>query len=365
MKKVPYYDRWPEVKSSFPQDPQTEAFVDSIVAQMTPEEKVGQMIQPDIRQVTPAECEQFKLGSVLNGGGGWVNEDKHAPVDAWLARADEYWFALERAYEGRPFRVPYMWGTDAVHGHNNIFGATIFPHNIGLGAAGDCNLIYNIARATATEIAVTGMDWTFAPTVATPRDRRWGRHYEGYSEDPTLVYNYSPEVVAGLQGTPEQLKTDQFVLSNVKHWLGDGGTNNGVDLINEQDGTRLLFDLVQQAFQALLEITTIFGARQQRTEVKRVNGRIADDIGDFTLDNQFGQAFGNCGFTNTGFPNQQRVVFTATRQDLYDTFHFRHTADKWVNTALRGLRIQVYGVFNQRTLIFFFPILTFGNRFLR
>ena len=229
MKKVPYYDRWPEVKSSFPQDPQTEAFVDSIVAQMTPEEKVGQMIQPDIRQVTPAECEQFKLGSVLNGGGGWVNEDKHAPVDAWLARADEYWFALERAYEGRPFRVPYMWGTDAVHGHNNIFGATIFPHNIGLGAAGDCNLIYNIARATATEIAVTGMDWTFAPTVATPRDRRWGRHYEGYSEDPTLVYNYSPEVVAGLQGTPEQLKTDQFVLSNVKHWLGDGGTNNGVD----------------------------------------------------------------------------------------------------------------------------------------
>ncbi|VTN08905.1 Periplasmic beta-glucosidase precursor [Raoultella terrigena] len=99
-----------------------------------------------------------------------------------------------------------MWATDAVHGHNNVFQATLFPHNIGLGAAHDPDLIYRIGQATALEVAATGLDWTFAPTVAVPRDDRWGRTYEGYSEDPSIVYAYAKEMVRGLQGSASDLK---------------------------------------------------------------------------------------------------------------------------------------------------------------
>ncbi|MGL5472254.1 MAG: glycoside hydrolase family 3 N-terminal domain-containing protein [Shewanella sp.] len=136
--------------------------------------------------------------------------------------------ALEQAYQNRGFRIPIMWATDAVHGHNNVFGATVFPHNIGLGAARNPDLIEKIGVVTAREAAATGLDWTFAPTVATPRDYRWGRVYEGYSEDPEIVYQYAASMVKGLQVDAVGLKTDTHVISNVKHWLGDGGTLGGV-----------------------------------------------------------------------------------------------------------------------------------------
>lgn len=229
MSSMPYFDHWPTIQSAIPHSDEVEAFVKTILSQMTLAEKVGQMIQPDIRDVTPEEAGQYKLGSILNGGGAWVDDNKQASAKDWVALLDRYWQALEDAYADRPFRVPYLWGTDAVHGHNNIYRATVFPHNIGLGAANDVDLIHRIARATATEICVTGMDWTFAPTVATPRNLRWGRVYEGYSEDPDIVYRYAPAVVSGLQGDAEALRTDQAVLSNVKHWVGDGGTRKGTD----------------------------------------------------------------------------------------------------------------------------------------
>jgi len=229
MKPIPNYTDWPAIRSAIQPTTEETIFVDRIIEQMTLEEKVGQMIQPDIRDVTPAEAREYKLGSILNGGGGWVNGDKRASAGDWLGLLDQYWDALEAAYADRPFRIPYLWGTDAVHGHNNIYRATVFPHNIGLGAALDPDLIRRIAEATATEICVTGMDWTFAPTVATPRNLRWGRTYEGYSEDPAIVYHYAGEVVRGLQQSTEALKTDRAVLSNVKHWVGDGGTRHGVD----------------------------------------------------------------------------------------------------------------------------------------
>lgn len=229
MQPIPYYEQWPTVTSAIQPTPEETDFVERILEQMTLAEKVGQMIQPDIRDVTPALAREYKLGSILNGGGGWVNDDKRASAKDWLGLLDQYWDALEAAYADRPFRIPYFWGTDAVHGHNNIYRATVFPHNIGLGAARDTDLIRRIAEATATEICVTGMDWTFAPTVATPRNLRWGRTYEGYSEDPSIVYHYAGEVVRGLQPSAEALKTDRAVLSNVKHWVGDGGTRDGVD----------------------------------------------------------------------------------------------------------------------------------------
>lgn len=227
--KVPYFPQWPVIKSAIGKDPIIEGKIIEILSLMTVEEKVGQMIQPDLREVTPQEAKEYKLGSLLNGGGAWPNNNKYASAKDWALESDKYWLALESAYQGRGFKIPFMWATDAVHGHNNVFKATVFPHNIGLGAANNPDLIYEIGQATALEIAATGLDWTFAPTVATPRDYRWGRVYEGYSEDPEIVYQYAGRMVEGIQGGAEGLAGDSHVISNVKHWVGDGGTRSGID----------------------------------------------------------------------------------------------------------------------------------------
>jgi beta-glucosidase len=227
--KVPYYQDWPQINSAVAIDPVIESKVADIVAQMTLQEKVGQMIQPNLTDVTPAEAKQYKLGSLLNGGGAWPGGDKHATAQDWANEADKYYNAVEEAYATRGFRIPFMWATDAVHGHNNVFRATVFPHNIGLGAANNPELIKRIGAVTAEEISATGLDWTFAPTVASPRDYRWGRVYEGYSEDPEIIFQFAGKMVEGLQGGTEGLKGQTNVISNVKHWVGDGGTLKGVD----------------------------------------------------------------------------------------------------------------------------------------
>ncbi|MGF1695252.1 exo 1,3/1,4-beta-D-glucan glucohydrolase [Vibrio lamellibrachiae] len=227
--QTPYFSSWPKIQSEFSVESEMEAEIASIVDLMTNEEKVGQMIQPELREITPEEVIQYKIGSILNGGGSWPSGNKHATAIEWAEKADEYWLATEQAFKGRPFRIPFVWATDAVHGHNNVFSSTVFPHNIGLGCARDPELIRTIGRITALEIAATGLDWTFAPTVATPRDLRWGRVYEGYSEDPEITYAYAGEMVKGLQGNNEELKDEHHVISNVKHWVGDGGTLSGID----------------------------------------------------------------------------------------------------------------------------------------
>ncbi|NOH38361.1 glycoside hydrolase family 3 protein [Vibrio coralliilyticus] len=228
-KSLPYYSDWPLLVSDFTSDPVIESAIEKIVHQMTLEEKIGQMIQPEIREVTIEEFKQYKFGSILNGGGAWPNNNKRASAQEWADKADEFWHATQEMFADRPFTIPFVWATDAVHGHNNAFGATVFPHNIGLGCARDPELIGRIGRITALEIVATGLDWTFAPTVATPRDLRWGRVYEGYSEDPHITYQYAREMVKGLQGTQNELKGQAHVISNVKHWVGDGGTATGVD----------------------------------------------------------------------------------------------------------------------------------------
>src|SRR5262249_42938485 len=152
-------------------------------------QKIGQMVQPDIRSVTPEDVRKYKLGSILNGGGAWPANDKHATVADWVALADKFYDASMDASNGPA--IPIIWGTESVHGHNNVVGATIFPHNIGLGAAHDPDLIERIGEITAREVAVTGIDWVFAPTLAVVRDDRWGRTYEGYSEDPQIVRSYA------------------------------------------------------------------------------------------------------------------------------------------------------------------------------
>ena len=173
---------------------------------------------------------EFHLGSVLNGGSTGPGGDDFAPAPTWLALADAFYRASVDTSGGRT-AIPVLWGTDAVHGHGNIIGATLFPHNIGLGAMRNPELMKSIATATAREVRVTGMEWTFAPTLAVPQDVRWGRSYEGYSQDPQIVASYAGAVVTGLQGQPG--RTDFLrgghVLATAKHFLGDGGTDEGRD----------------------------------------------------------------------------------------------------------------------------------------
>ncbi len=177
------------------------ARIERLLRAMTVEEKVGQLVQADLCCVTPEDVRRFNLGSVLNGGNSGPYGNDLAPAADWLRLADEFHAASTDTSDGG-VGIPAIWGTDAVHGHSNIIGATLFPHNIGLGAMRDPELIERIGAATATEIRVTGQEWTFAPTVAVPQDFRWGRAYEGYSSDPALVASYVGAMVRGLQGRP-------------------------------------------------------------------------------------------------------------------------------------------------------------------
>ena len=167
--------RWPKLRAALPHDQRLERRIDELLGRMTPEQKVGQLIQADIDSITPDDLRHYPLGSILNGGNSSPHGDKLAPPGEWLALADRFYDASVAA-PGSP-GIPALWGADAVHGHNNIPGATIFPHNIGLGAARDPQLIRRIGEITALEVRVTGLDWAFSPTAAVARDARWGRTY--------------------------------------------------------------------------------------------------------------------------------------------------------------------------------------------
>ena len=192
--------------------------VNNLVRQMTLAEKIGQMTQVEKNSITPEEVREHFIGSVLSGGGG--NPDPNTP-EMWRAMVRGY---QEPALETR-LAIPLIYGADAVHGHNNVKGATIFPHNIGLGAARDEELVAQIGRITALEVAATGVPWTFAPCVAVPLDLRWGRTYEGYGQDTALVSRMGAALVRGLQdaGGDDGLRHPNSVLASVKHYVGDGG----------------------------------------------------------------------------------------------------------------------------------------------
>ncbi len=237
-------DPWPEVIWPLAADPALEKRITDLMAGMTVEEKVGQLVQGDIASVTPDDVRRYRLGSILAGG----NSDPGGRYDAspaeWLALADAFYDAsMDTSKGGKP--IPLLFGIDAVHGQSNIIGATLFPHNIGLGATRNPELLRQIGGITALETRVTGMEWTFAPTVAVPQDDRWGRTYEGYSESPDVVASYAAAMVEGLQGrvgTPEFLD-GRHVIASVKHFLGDGGTTDGKDQgdtrISESDLVRI------------------------------------------------------------------------------------------------------------------------------
>lgn len=222
-------DIWPKLNIEVKKSDAVESRIKSIMATMTLEQKIAQMIQPEIRDITVEDMRKYGFGSYLNGGGSFPDGNKQSTPQDWIKLAEDlYQTSVDDSIDGST--IPTMWGTDAVHGHNNVIGATLFPHNIGLGAANNPDLIEKIANATATEVMVTGIDWVFAPTVATVRDDRWGRTFESYSEDPEIVRDYAAAIVKGLQGSAgEGFLGDDRVISSIKHFVGDGGTVGGDD----------------------------------------------------------------------------------------------------------------------------------------
>ena len=209
------------VKAAAQQPSNVDRQVQALLAQMTLDEKIGQMTQADSEALKDkADVQKYFLGSVLSGGG-------HSPAEndaqGWLKSCDEFrsWALKTR------LKIPLLYGIDAVHGHNNVDGAVIFPHNIGLGATHNPALVEKAARVVAAEVAGTGMQWAFAPCVAVARNERWGRTYESFGESPALVSELGAAEIRGLQGS--QLSDAASVLACAKHFLADGGTADGVD----------------------------------------------------------------------------------------------------------------------------------------
>ncbi|MFN4176472.1 glycoside hydrolase family 3 protein [Phenylobacterium sp.] len=222
---------WPQARSPGLVDAETEAFVAELMSRMSVEEKVGQLIQADLSTIRPADLREYPVGSILAGGDTPpLDAPDRSPGQAWLATAQAFRKAAAEARPGRPY-IPLIFGVDAVHGNSQVVGAVVFPHNIGLGAANDPDLIRRIGEVTAQETAAVGIDWAFGPTVAVVRDDRWGRTYESYSEDPEIVARYAEALVTGLQGPPSAWPALRggHVAGSAKHFLGDGGTENGRD----------------------------------------------------------------------------------------------------------------------------------------
>jgi len=197
-----------------------DAKVHSLLSQMTLEEKVGQMIQANQASLKdPSDVEKLFLGSLLSGGSS-DPKTGNGVVD-WTDHYD----SLQSRTQHTRLRIPILYGIDAVHGHSNVLGATLFPHNIGLGCTRNPQLVERATRITAVETRATGINWTFAPCVTVPRDERWGRTYEGFGEDPELARTLGEAAVRGYQGN--DLGDPLSLLACAKHFIGDGGTKYG------------------------------------------------------------------------------------------------------------------------------------------
>lgn len=226
--------------------------IESYLSSMTLEDKVGQIFMIEISHISPEEVSEYKIGAILNGGGSFPYGKKNHSVKDWQLLADKYFISSKNGVDGKG--IPVLWGTDAVHGHNNLRGAVLYPHNIGLGATRNIDLIRDISSAVAQDVYLSGLDLTFAPAVSVPVDDRWGRTYEGFSEDPELVAKMGKAAVEGYQGelNKDFLKKGK-VLATAKHFIGDGGTLNGVDKGNTVLTQKDLIDIHGQGYFSTIE----------------------------------------------------------------------------------------------------------------
>jgi beta-glucosidase len=214
-----------------------DAYVDHLMASMTIEEKIGQMIQGERASVSPSDIQEYNLGSVLNGGGSIPGDT----VDSWFRMYVLYQLGAKESSSG----IPIIFGTDSVHGNNNLLNATLFPHNIGLGAANDPELMRRIGEVVAIETRLTGISWTFAPAVSIAQDARWGRTYESMGENTVLVSGLVASFIEGLQ--------DAGVSGTAKHFIADGGTLGGIDQGNAQLTDQQIRDIHLPPYQEAID----------------------------------------------------------------------------------------------------------------
>lgn len=207
-----------------------EALVNDLLNRMTLKQKIGQMTMAERLTAAPSDVKEYGLGAILSGGGS--HPGANAPAD-WAQMNDAFWEAA--VGDGDALGIPILFGCDAVHGHNNVRGATIFPHNIGFGAAGDAQLVAQAARITAREMLDCGLDWNFAPTLAVVQNCQWGRTYESFGNDPQRAASFGRHYVSALQ--------QEGILGCAKHWVGDGATTHGID----QGETTLPWEQLQAA----------------------------------------------------------------------------------------------------------------------
>ncbi|KAL3537793.1 hypothetical protein ACH5RR_001159 [Cinchona calisaya] len=223
--------------------------VKDLLSRMSLEEKIGQMVQIDRSVATPAVMKEYYIGSVLSGGGS--TPLPQASAADWVNMVNDF----QKGSLSTRLGIPMIYGIDAVHGHNNVFNATIFPHNIGLGATRDPELLRRIGDATALEVRATGIPYVFAPCIAVCRDPRWGRCYESYSEDPKIVQEMT-DIILGLQGEIPNgsqkgvpyIGGKDKVAACAKHFVGDGGTTKGINENNTLIDTHGLLSIHMPAY---------------------------------------------------------------------------------------------------------------------
>lgn len=258
---APRYRSWPRISSAIRSDARDEAWIQRVVHAMSLEQKVGQMTQAEIGSLWDSATASYQLGdvtrlaigSVLNGGGSWPAFNKHAAVSDWTGLADAIWDAspvvtVPGRHGATQVRIPAFWGIDAVHGNNNVFGATLYPHNIGLGATRDTCLMRDIGEATQRAVRATGQDWTFAPCLAVVRDDRWGRAYESWSEDPSVVRAFAGAMTEGLMSVDRGRTSFHGIITTAKHYIADGGSTQGIDQGNVSASESELLNVHAQGY---------------------------------------------------------------------------------------------------------------------
>lgn len=249
-------------------DKPIEERVAELLSQMALEEKIAQMIQPEQSAISYEEIAKYDVGSVLSGGGSAPASGNTA--EDWQQHIDN----IKRAAAGSRLGIPVLYGVDAVHGHNNVYGAVIYPHNIGLGAANDAELMEKIGTAVAEEVRATGIQWTFAPTLANPQNELWGRTYEGFGEDVDIVAELGTAFIKGAQGEKDSAAylDDAHVLATAKHYIGEGytmnGTNQGNVNMDEDEFEQLLREQLLLPYQDAIDA----GVRTVMVSFSSING---------------------------------------------------------------------------------------------
>lgn len=242
--------------------------IEALLSQMTLEEKAAQMLQPEQNGISLAQIRKYGVGSVLNGGGSAPASGNDA--EDWQKHIN----SIKQAALETRLGIPVLYGVDAVHGHSNIYGATVYPHNIALGAANDPDLMERIGAAVAAEVRATGIQWDFAPTLANPQNERWGRTYEGFSENAQQVALLGSAFIRGAQGRldSEDFLSDTHVIATAKHYIGEGYTTSGINQGNvemsEEEFETLLWETLLIPYQAAVED----GVRTVMVSFNSVNG---------------------------------------------------------------------------------------------